>query len=148
MCQDNEMLTFLYLPTQIVLDRQPDNSYILPTNFRELIEIVDAYLLGSYEIFGNKIYVDDTNSTTSVTVRYNRYPSRISNATDFTPDIPVHYHTMYSLYAGMMAQINDEEPERYSVIKDAFVRAKSMMVDDMSKQKSRETRATGWTVVR
>lgn len=147
MCQDNELLDYLYLPTEVVLTRVGD-SFVLPENLKSVIKIQEEVSLGDYEIFAGKVIVSSSVSLSSITLRYDRYPEDIQNATDFEPDIPRRYHRLYVLYAGMMAQINDEETERYAQIKDAFVRAKAFLQGDMHKAKQVEVKRRGWTVIR
>jgi hypothetical protein len=145
-CQDIELLEYLYLPTEAVITRV-DDYFPLPSDTKELIAIKEEDDLGYYEVFADRIYVDDDVELTEINIRYDRIPTDIAVGS-FVPDIPSQFHSLYYYYAAMASQFSEDEAERVNQATALFNRGLSTLAKVMRRKRNEEKNMTQWTVRR
>ena len=154
----------LFYPRREVIARDPiTGSYPIPLGFKSVITVqsnsltlarvsIGAATSTGYYIMVDQIYVVGSTPAT-ITLFYDSSPNRIVESPDYTPDIPILYHSMFVTFACKQAMLLEDEvayEDRYRAYLNEYEKSKKQMEDASNKERSNTmlNSATRWVVER
>jgi hypothetical protein len=142
---NNNIAEVLYMPTLVTLAKDADGDFVLPLNCNGELKILSPQGIEVYSIYDNTLYFDGATDVASIQITYNRLPAEITNNPDLVPDIPAQFHDIYVFYAAMQAMHPEEEPTRYKMYEQDYLRMKGQIQKYMGKMRPKPAK---WGVVR